>query len=118
MQEASMQNSIENGYSIWEMEKDNISWVLLRKRLTIFEYPNLNDKVRVVTYPITSKRILAFRETNIIKEVIYHIRAESFYNDILTAEGEKLSDENIVYRIRNKNKGTDIAFASIVWQPR
>ena len=65
MQEGSMQNSLEHGFSVWDMEGDNISWVLLRKQLTINSYPTLGDKVKVVTYPITTERILAYRDYKI-----------------------------------------------------
>jgi len=62
MQEGSMQNSLEHSFSVWDMESDNISWVLLRKNLKIYNYPMLGDKVKIVTYPITTEKILASRD--------------------------------------------------------
>jgi acyl-ACP thioesterase len=62
MQEGSMQNSLEHKFSVWDMEADGISWVLLRKKLIIYKYPKLSEKVKVVTYPITTERILANRD--------------------------------------------------------
>jgi medium-chain acyl-[acyl-carrier-protein] hydrolase len=62
MQEASMQNVIELKASVWDMEKDDMSWVLLRKKLNIFRYPVLGDVVTVVTYPSHFEKVFAFRD--------------------------------------------------------
>lgn len=62
MQDASMQNSIEFNFSVWDLEKDDISWVLLRKRLDFLRLPSLNEKVKVITYPIATERFLAYRD--------------------------------------------------------
>ena len=59
MQEASMQNVIELKASVWDMEKDDMSWVLL---INIFRYPVLGDVVTVVTYPSHFEKVFAFRD--------------------------------------------------------
>ena len=68
MQEGSMQNSLQKGFSVWDLEPDNISWVLLRKKLVINNYPILGDRVIVATYPIVTEKVLAYRDYKVYNE--------------------------------------------------
>lgn len=62
MQEASMQNVLKLKASVWDMEGDQISWVLLRKELIIYERPTLGDKIIITTYPAGFDRVFAYRD--------------------------------------------------------
>lgn len=62
MQEASMQNAIDLNVSVWDLEKENLSWILLKKHLNILTSPALGEQVKVKTYPAGYERILAYRD--------------------------------------------------------
>lgn len=62
MQEASMQNAQQLQISLWDEEMNNLSWVILRKELTVVTMPTLGDKVKVVTYPAGFQKIFAYRD--------------------------------------------------------
>ncbi len=62
MQEASMQNAMNLKVSIWELEKKQISWVLLKKDIHINRWPILGESIRVMSYPAGLDRIFAFRD--------------------------------------------------------
>ena len=68
MQEASMTNAKDLQISVWELEKENLTWVLLRKELNINKLPSLGQKVRVVTYPSSFDRFLAYRDYKMFDE--------------------------------------------------
>lgn len=68
MQEASMTNAKELRVSVWELEKENLAWVLIRKSLHVQSYPLLGQKVKVVTYPSSFDRFLAYRDYKMYAE--------------------------------------------------
>lgn len=62
MQEASMQNAINLKISVYELEQQNVSWVLLKKDLQVSRWPGLGDQIRIITYPAGIERIFAYRD--------------------------------------------------------
>lgn len=68
MQEASMENALRLKISIWDEGMENLSWVILRKEVTIIRLPTLNEKVKVITYPAGFQRIFAYRDFWVIDE--------------------------------------------------
>jgi len=62
MQEASMQNVIDLKVSLWDLEEEQNSWVILRKEISIIKMPSHGDEVIVKTYPAGFDRILAYRD--------------------------------------------------------
>jgi len=62
MQETSMQNVLDLKVSVWDLEKENLSWILLKKHLQIEKSPVFGDSIRVKTYPAGFDRILAYRD--------------------------------------------------------
>ncbi len=62
MQEASMQNVLKLKASVWDMEEDNISWVLLRKELVVKRRPLLGESIQIETYPAGFDRVFAYRD--------------------------------------------------------
>ena len=62
MQEASMQNVIDLKLSVWDLEHQKISWVILRKELQIVRMPRLGERIRVITYPAGFDRVFAYRD--------------------------------------------------------
>ncbi|NUO02893.1 MAG: hypothetical protein HUU01_19975 [Saprospiraceae bacterium] len=65
MQEAAMQNVIQLGVSIWDLEAQNISWVLLRKSMQVFRLPGLGERIRVSTCPTGFDRRFTYRDYKI-----------------------------------------------------
>lgn len=68
MQEAAMQNVIQLKLSIWDMEAQNISWVLLRKSMQVFRLPGLGERIRVLTCPTGFDRRFTYRDYKIFGE--------------------------------------------------
>ncbi len=62
MQEASMHNALQLKISIWDEGMENLSWVILRKVITIKKLPTLGDRIKVLTYPAGFDRIFAYRD--------------------------------------------------------
>ena len=60
----------------------------------------------------TPKDIL---QTHHVKELIYHIRSESFYDEKLMITGEVISDNLYSYKIVNSNSGKEIVYCTIDW---
>jgi len=68
MQEAAMQNVIEMKVSVWDMETEHISWVLLRKNLRIGRLPMIGEKIKIHTCPSGFERVFTFRDYKIFNE--------------------------------------------------
>jgi len=68
MQEGSMHNAIQLKFSMWDEDMANSNWVLLRKELRVYRYPQLGEKVRVITYPAGIARVFAYRDFWILDE--------------------------------------------------
>lgn len=63
-----MHNAIELNFSMWDEELANNSWVLLRKEVTVYRFPKLGEKVRVITYPAGIARVFAYRDFWVLDE--------------------------------------------------
>ena len=68
MQDASMINAEQLKLTMWDMVDRNVSWVLLRKELTIFKLPKRGDSIKVLTYPSGFDRVFAYRDFKMFKE--------------------------------------------------
>ncbi len=62
MQEAAMQNVINLNISVWDLEDQQISWVLMRKQLTIFRLPLLGETIEIETHPAGFERVFTYRD--------------------------------------------------------
>jgi medium-chain acyl-[acyl-carrier-protein] hydrolase len=62
MQEASMGSAEQLKVSVWELEKYNLAWVLLRKHLKVISLPKLGDQIVVTTNPSGFDRAFAYRD--------------------------------------------------------
>lgn len=51
MQESSMQHTLGMKVSVWDLESQNVSWVLLKKHIQFFRFPLLGELVEIHTYP-------------------------------------------------------------------
>ncbi len=65
MQEAAMQNVLQLRLSVWDLEPHSISWVLIRMYLRINRLPNLNERIRIQTYPAGFEKVLTHRDYKI-----------------------------------------------------
>lgn len=62
MQEAAMQNVIELGISVWDLEPHQISWVLMRLQLRLNRTPRMGEQFQVFTCPAGFERLFTFRD--------------------------------------------------------
>lgn len=62
MQDASMHNAMKLKVSVWDLESENLSWVLMRKEIKFYAYPTFGQSVNVLTYPAGFDKVLAFRD--------------------------------------------------------
>lgn len=62
MQECSMQNVLQLKLSVWDLEQQKLSWVLLKKDIQIIRFPIVGEMIRIKTYPAGFHRIFAFRD--------------------------------------------------------
>lgn len=62
LQEASMSNAIKLGVSVWDLEDDSLSWVLVKKEINILRLPTLGETITVITYPSGLERLFAYRD--------------------------------------------------------
>lgn len=82
MQEASMSNAIQLNVSIWDLEDQALSWVLVKKKIKIYSLPGLGDKITVTTYPSGLEKLFAYRDF-IVKDNKNNICAEASSSWIL-----------------------------------
>lgn len=68
MQEAAMQNVMELKVSVWDMEEQHFSWVLLRKKLQVKRLPMIGEKLTFVTYPSGFERVFTYRDFFVFDE--------------------------------------------------
>lgn len=66
--EAAMQNVIALKLSFWDLEKENLSWILLRLNLKIYQLPVVGQKLKISTYPTGIKRLFTFRDYKVWDE--------------------------------------------------
>lgn len=62
MQEASMQHVLQLKLSVWDLEQQGISWVLIRQRLHIERLPILGETIEVLTHPSGFERVFTHRD--------------------------------------------------------
>lgn len=62
MQEASMRHVIDLKLSVWDLEPQGLSWVLIRQRFQIHLPPLLGDSIEVLTHPSGFERVFTHRD--------------------------------------------------------
>jgi acyl-ACP thioesterase len=65
LQEAAMANVIRLKLSVWDLEPEQLSWVLLRKEIHLVKRPLLGEPLTVLTYPAGFDRLFTFRDFRI-----------------------------------------------------
>jgi medium-chain acyl-[acyl-carrier-protein] hydrolase len=68
MHEAAMQNVIDLKLSVWDLEPQQISWVLMRKELHFQRLPGLGERIQVLTYPAGFERLFTYRDYRVFDE--------------------------------------------------
>ena len=62
LQESAMQNVLQLKLSVWDLEPQGISWVLMKFRLQLHNLPCLGDTMRIVTYPAGFEKFFTYRD--------------------------------------------------------
>jgi acyl-ACP thioesterase len=68
MHEAAMQNVIDINLSVWDLERHQISWVLMRKQLTINQLPNLGERIKIRTHCAGFEKFFTYRDYKIFNQ--------------------------------------------------
>lgn len=68
MDEAAMQNVLNLKLSVWDLEKDKITWVLMRKYLKINRLPNLRERINIYTSPAGFEKFFTYRDYEVYAE--------------------------------------------------
>ena len=91
MQECSLQHARALKTSVWDMEEDHISWVLIRKELKIIVPLQLDDMYTIITYPSGFDKFFAFRDYLVFNEEKKLIAAASSTWTLIDTDTRKLS---------------------------
>ena len=68
MQEAAMQNVMEMKVSVWDMEEQHLSWVLLKKMLRINRLPMIGERLNFYTCPTGFQKVFTYRDYKVFDE--------------------------------------------------
>ena len=62
MHEAAMTNVVDMNLSVWDLEPYRISWVLMRKKLSLHRLPMYGETITVETNPAGFERFFTYRD--------------------------------------------------------
>ncbi|HMQ47759.1 MAG TPA: thioesterase [Saprospiraceae bacterium] len=68
MQETTMQHVIRLRLSVWDLEKQHLSWVLMRKQIVVQQMPILGQHIRIQTYPAGIEKLFTYRDYKVFDE--------------------------------------------------
>lgn len=68
MHEAAMMNAVDLKLSVWDLEPQGISWVLMRKKISIHRLPQLGEQIQVETYPAGFDKFFTYRDYRVFDE--------------------------------------------------
>jgi len=68
MHEAAMQNVIRLGISVWDLEPENLAWVLMSKYVQFERLPVLGEKIKIITQPSGFEKVFTYRDYKILDE--------------------------------------------------
>jgi len=90
MQETSMQNVLSLKLSVWDLEDKALSWVLLKKDISIKSLPAVGNQIKIKTYPAGFERIFAYRDFIVYDEHMEIITTASSVWGLLDTNSRKL----------------------------
>lgn len=68
MHETAMQHVMALKLSVWDLEPQQLAWVLSRISVTIHRLPRLGERLNIVTYPSDFERIRTYRDYRVYNE--------------------------------------------------
>ncbi|GAB5553947.1 MAG: thioesterase [Saprospiraceae bacterium] len=68
MHETAMQHVLDLKLSVWDLEPQNLAWVLTRLQVKIHQLPSLGQKIKIVTNPSGFEKIRTFRDYRVFTE--------------------------------------------------
>jgi len=90
MQEASLQNAMQLKASVWDLEDQKLSWVLVKKHIEINAYPQLGDHIKIQTHPVGVERIFAYRDFHVFDQNENEIATASSIWVLMNTETRKI----------------------------
>lgn len=91
MQECSLLHARRLKTSVWDMEGDHITWVLIRKELKILDHLKLDDEYTVITYPSGFDKFFAYRDYLVFNAEKKLVAAASSTWTLIDTNSRKLS---------------------------
>jgi len=102
MHEAAMTNAVDLKLSIWDLEPLGVSWVLMRKKVTVHRLPILGETIKVETYPAGFDKFFTHRDYRVFDEE-EHLVAEAatiwLIMDIQTRKMARIPDYILAYEM-------------------
>ncbi|MEM7574559.1 MAG: acyl-ACP thioesterase domain-containing protein [Bacteroidota bacterium] len=68
LQMAAMRNSVRLGFSVFELEKQQLGWVLLSQRIELKERPKLEETYEVLTCATGFDRLFTYRDFHLFNQ--------------------------------------------------
>lgn len=96
LQEAAISHSEKAGYGVTNIPQTHLAWLLLNWKVEIKEYPCLNDKITVKTWPRTFDRLYSYRDFEVYDEenrLIAIASSKWFPVDTVTKRIRKITPE-------------------------
>jgi acyl-ACP thioesterase len=68
MHETAMQHVLRLKLSVWDLEPQQLAWVLTRITVRIHRLPHLGERIRIATHPSGFERIRTYRDYRVFNE--------------------------------------------------
>lgn len=68
MQEAAMQNVLRIKLSVWDLESQDLAWILTRQHLQVSRLPQLGETFTVYTQPIGFEKVFTVRDFHVFDQ--------------------------------------------------
>ena len=91
LQECSMQHIIKLKASFWDIEKLQLSWILLRKQVKLLRNISFGEKITVLTYPTSFEKFFAGRDYLVFDENKKLVATASSTWSLMNTSTRKLS---------------------------
>lgn len=68
MHETAMQNVIRLGISVWDLEPQQLAWVLTNMYIDFYRLPRLGEHIQIFTQPAGFERVFTYRDYQAVDE--------------------------------------------------
>ena len=68
MQESANRNALDYGIGIADLAQQGFGWMLMRLRISLYQYPLYDQSIRMITYPTAVDKYFIYRDFNVLAE--------------------------------------------------